>query len=91
MAPDDATPPRLRMADGDWWTAEFQHERAQLMRRGQERERRLFLFFRAADGRLRRATVPESLKTSATEHDLRRAWAGADVLTPRPVSGEPLP
>lgn len=73
------------MADGDWWTAEFQHERAQLMRRGRERERRLFLFFRAPNGRLRRATVPEELKTSFTEHDLRRAWESADLLTPLPA------
>lgn len=88
MSLDSGNLPRLQMADGAWWTAQFQHERAQLMRRGRERERRLFLFFRTADGALRRATVPETLKTTVTEPDLRRAWAEAEVLAPRPATSD---
>ncbi|HEY7878789.1 MAG TPA: hypothetical protein VIC55_11210 [Gemmatimonadaceae bacterium] len=88
MTTNETTLPRLLMPDGAWWTAEFQHERAQLMRRGRERERRLFVFFRSADGQLRRATVPEDLKSTVTEHDLRLAWKSAECLSPLPVSGQ---
>jgi len=77
-------PRRVRMADGAWWTVEFRHERAQLMRRGSERERRLFIFFRDGLGRLRRAAVPEEAKTSASDDDLRRAWSDAEELEDGP-------
>lgn len=73
-------PRRVRMSDGVLWTVEFQHERAQLMRRGSERERRLFAFFRDDRGRVRRAAVAEDLKTRATDDDLRVAWDDAERL-----------
>ncbi|HEX6808317.1 MAG TPA: hypothetical protein VF118_10045 [Gemmatimonadaceae bacterium] len=72
----------IRMSDGATWTVEFQHERAQLMRRGSERERRLFVFFRDDRGQLRRAVVPEDAKSNATDEDLRRAWEKAERLSP---------
>lgn len=68
------------MSDGASWTVEFQHERAQLMRRGNERERRLFVFFRDDVGRVRRAVVSEDAKTLATDDDLRRVWETATSL-----------
>ncbi len=68
------------MPDGALWTVEFQHERAQLMRRGSERERRLFAFFRDDLGHLRRAVVVEELKSAATDADLRLAWESAERL-----------
>lgn len=74
-------PRRIRMSDGAWWSVEFQHERAQLARRGDERERRLFAFFRDDLGRLRRAVVSHDAKTLATDEDLRRAWETAERLT----------
>lgn len=77
----------IRMSDGAWWAAEFQHERAQLMRRGNERDRRLFVFFRDDAGRLRRAVVADDAKTAATDDDLRRAWETAEHL----ASGPPAP
>lgn len=70
----------VRMPDGALWTVEFQHERAQLMRRGSERERRLFAFFRDDRGHLRRAVVAEELKSAATDADLRLAWESAERL-----------
>jgi hypothetical protein len=75
-------PRRVRMPDGAVWTVEFQHERAQLMRRGSERERRLFVFFRDDRGQVRRAVVPEDAKSSAGDEDLRRAWEDAERLSP---------
>jgi len=80
MSGESQTARRVRMPDGVLWTIEFQHERAQLMRRGSERERRLFVFFRDAEGSVRRAVVAEELKTAATDDDLRRAWERADRL-----------
>ena len=74
------SPRRIRMSDGASWTVEFQHERAQLMRRGNERERRLFVFFRDDVGRVRRAVVSEDAKTLATDDDLRRVWETATSL-----------
>ena len=68
------------MSDGEWWTVEFQHERAQLMRRGNVRERRLFVFFRDDRGHVRRAVVSEDAKTLATDVDLLRAWETAEHL-----------
>lgn len=70
------------MSDGALWTVEFQHERAQLMRRGRERERRLFVFFRDDRGQMRRAVVSEDAKSDATDDDLRRAWEGAERRSP---------
>lgn len=75
------------MPDGSWWTAQFQHERAQLMRRDRERERRLFLFFRDAHGALRRATVPESLKSDATDAALRNAWLDSVLISESNATG----
>ncbi|HEY7893621.1 MAG TPA: hypothetical protein VIC24_01845 [Gemmatimonadaceae bacterium] len=80
MTQHPPSPRRIRMSDGEWWTVEFQHERAQLTRRGTERERRLFVFFRDDRGHLRRAVVPEDAKTLATDDDLCRAWETADRL-----------
>lgn len=82
MSTEHQSPRRVRMSDGALWTVEFQHERAQLMRRGGERERRLFVFFRDDHGHLRRAVVPEDAKSGATDADLRRAWEDADRLSP---------
>ncbi|HEX6815322.1 MAG TPA: hypothetical protein VF102_06610 [Gemmatimonadaceae bacterium] len=73
---------RVRMSDGAIWVVEFQHERAQLMRRGSERERRLYAFFRDEGGQVRRAVVTDDAKSGATDDDLRRAWEGADRLSP---------
>lgn len=73
---------RVRMSDGAVWVVEFQHERTQLMRRGSERERRLYAFFRDDGGRVRRAVVADDAKSGATDDDLRRAWEGADRLSP---------
>lgn len=83
LMPGEPQPPRrIHMHDGVWWTVEFQHERAQLMRRGSERERRLFVFFRDDRGQMRRAVVPDDAKTSATDDDLRAAWERAERLPP---------
>ncbi|HKT08982.1 MAG TPA: hypothetical protein VJR24_13880 [Gemmatimonadaceae bacterium] len=82
MGVEQQSPRRVRMSDGATWTVEFQHERAQLMRRGRERERRLFVFFRDDRGETRRAVVPEDAKSSATDEDLRRAWESAERLLP---------
>lgn len=68
------------MPDGRWWTTYFQHERAQLMRRGRERERLLFVFFEGEGGAVRRAEVTDAFKASATDDDLRAAWARAVAL-----------
>jgi hypothetical protein len=73
---------RVRMSDGAIWVVEFQHERAQLMRRGSERERRLYAFFRDEGGQVRRAVVTDDAKSGATDDDLRRAWERADRLSP---------
>ena len=70
------------MSDGTVWTVEFQHERAQLMRRGSERERRLFVFFRDDRGQMRRGVVPEDAKSGARDEDLRRAWETAERVSP---------
>src|SRR6185312_11499441 len=80
MTLEPQPPRRLRMPDGAVWTVEFQHERAQLMRRGSERERRLFVFFRDDRGHMRRAVVADDAKTSATDDDLRLAWESAERL-----------
>jgi hypothetical protein len=82
MNAEQQPPRRVRMSDGTVWTVEFQHERAQLMRRGSERERRLFAFFRDDRGQMRRAVVSEDAKSGATDAELRRAWEGAERLSP---------
>lgn len=82
MTVEPQPPRRVRMPDGAEWTVEFQHERAQLMRRGSERERRLFVFFRDDSGGERRAIVPEEAKSSASDEQLRRAWERAERLSP---------
>ena len=86
MSVEQQPPRRVRMSDGAIWTVEFQHERAQLMRRGSERERRLFVFFRDDRGQMRRAVVPEDAKSNATDEDLSRAWEHAERL---PSAGPP--
>jgi hypothetical protein len=81
MMSDPGTARRIRMADGAWWTAEFRHEMAQLMRQGRERERKLYVFFRNDGGALRRAEVTEAFKAAASDDDLRAAWARAERLS----------
>src|SRR5205085_688554 len=56
---------RVRMPDGRWWTVERRHEMTQLLRRGRERERRLFLFFTNDRGATRRAHVPDDFPADA--------------------------
>lgn len=68
------------MPDGTWWTAWFRHEMAQLMRRGRERERKLYVFFEGERGALRRAEVSDEFKAAATDDDLRDAWRRAESL-----------
>lgn len=80
MTIEPETARRVAMPDGELWSVHFRHEMAQLMRRGRERERVLYAFFSHADGRLRRAEVPDSLKESATDDELRKAWRGAESL-----------
>ena len=72
---------RLRMPDGEWWTAEQRHEMTQLATRARQRERRLFVFFRSEGGALRRAEVPADFSVSAGDEALRVLWERAERLT----------
>ena len=74
---------RMRMPDGEWWSAERRHEMTQLQSaRGISDVRRLFMFFRGPGGVLRRAEVPEGFPPAdeADEAALREAWRGAETL-----------
>lgn len=68
------------MRDGRSWSVERRHERVQLARAGQEVERRLFLFFHAPDGTMRRAEVPGDFAADAGETELRTRWEGAEEI-----------
>ncbi len=77
---DDAGRRRALMPDGEWWTVEFRHEMAQLMRRGRERERKLYVFFYSDRGTTRRAEVTDAFKQTASDADLRGVWHRAEQL-----------
>jgi hypothetical protein len=78
---DAAKERRLRMPDGEWWTAEQRHEMTQLATRASQRERRLFVFFRSEGGALRRAEVPADFSVWAGEEVLHALWERAERLT----------
>ena len=62
------------------WSVERRHEMAQLMRAGRERERRLYLFFRAPDGELRRSEIAEDFPAEPSAALLEYVWRNAEVL-----------
>ena len=68
------------MSDGRSWAIERRHERVQLARAGQELERRLFLFFHAPDGAMRRAELPGHAAPDADEAELRASWERAEEI-----------
>lgn len=70
----------VAMADGRSWAVERQHERLQLARPGRETDPRLFLFFEAPDGALRRAEVPGDFSADPSEAELRSRWLAAEEL-----------
>ncbi|MGI8548700.1 MAG: DUF983 domain-containing protein [Gemmatimonadaceae bacterium] len=68
--------------NGSSWSVERRHEMAQLMTARQQRERKLYLFFQAADGELRRGEIAENFPLSPSSKLLESAWRNAEVLRP---------
>lgn len=66
--------------NGRSWAVERRHEMAQLVRAGRESDRRLFLFFAASDGELRRSEIAEDFPVEPEPRLLESAWRNAEVL-----------
>lgn len=78
-----ATPRRLRMADGQWWSAERRHEMAQLRSaREPMPARRVYVFFSGPAGELRRVEVTDDFPPAneAEAAALEALWARAEQL-----------
>ncbi len=68
--------------NGSCWSVERRHEMAQLMSAQRQRERKLYLFFQAGDGELRRGEIAEDFPLSPSSKLLEYAWRNAEVLRP---------
>lgn len=66
--------------NGRSWSIERRHEMTQLMTARSQRERKLFLFFLASDGELRRNEIAESFPLNPKSGLLESVWRNAEVL-----------
>lgn len=73
--------------DGQTWEVERRHEMTQIMRRGRERERVLYLFFYGPGGEVRRNQISEEFPVDPPAALLQPVWRYAEVLHP-PSIGE---
>lgn len=62
------------------WTVERRHEMTQLMTPRNQPARKLYLFFQAPDGELRRSEIAEDFPESPTARLLELAWRNAELL-----------
>lgn len=69
------------------WQVERRHEMTQLMLKGQQRERKLYLFFFGPDGETRRGEIAEDFPMLPDDKLLLSVWQYAEVVR-NPVKGE---
>lgn len=67
--------------NGTSWVVERRHEMTQLMSARRQRERKLFLFFLAPNGELRRSEIAEDFPLSPASKLLATVWRNAEVLS----------
>jgi hypothetical protein len=74
---------RVEMPDGASWRVVRRHEMARIRTRHDQTDRRLYLFFFADDGAVRRAEVPPDFPDPMTipAQDLVDRWALSEQLS----------